>query len=131
MSLRTSLIRLAHSNAALRPHLLSILASEKEAMEFPTQEALEAYLKEHPGADKSKHKVKKPDGRGPSKIRNVDTDADGHYVKKLRHPGTDKFVKTVEVEGKGTYDYNPAYKTYNSRRDNELLTSKDVAKIKW
>lgn len=61
MSLRTSLIRLAHSNAALRPHLLSILASAKEAMEFPTQEALEAYLKEHPGADKSKHKVKKTD----------------------------------------------------------------------
>lgn len=31
--------------------------SSHRAMEFPTQEALDTYLKEHPGADKSKHSV--------------------------------------------------------------------------
>lgn len=36
-----------------------IEASSKEATEFPTQEALDTYLKAHPGADKSKHTVKK------------------------------------------------------------------------
>jgi hypothetical protein len=30
-----------------------------QAMEFPTEEALKKYLKEHPDADKSKHTVKK------------------------------------------------------------------------
>ncbi len=34
------------------------------AMEFPTPEALEKYLKDHPGADKAKHTVKKPKGEG-------------------------------------------------------------------
>lgn len=29
----------------------------KEAVDFPTQEAMEKYLKDHPGADKSNHKV--------------------------------------------------------------------------
>lgn len=29
----------------------------KEAMDFPTQEAMEKYLKDHPDADKSKHHV--------------------------------------------------------------------------
>ena len=29
------------------------------AMEFPTDEALKKYLKDHPDADKSKHSVKK------------------------------------------------------------------------
>lgn len=33
--------------------------SLRRAMEFPTQEALDTYLKEHPGADKSKHAVSK------------------------------------------------------------------------
>ena len=34
------------------------------ATEFATQEAYDKYLKEHPGADKSKHTVKKQDGGG-------------------------------------------------------------------
>lgn len=54
--LRSSMIRLAHSNESLRPHLLPLL---KEAMDFDTPEALAKYLKDHPGADKSNHHVKK------------------------------------------------------------------------
>ncbi len=58
-SLRTAIIRLAHQKPHLRSHLLSLLASSnREGMEFPTQEAMQKYLKDHPGADKSKHSVK-------------------------------------------------------------------------
>ena len=56
-TLRTSLIRLAHAKPELRPHLLPLLT--KQAMEFDTKEQLEKYLRDHPGADKSKHSVKK------------------------------------------------------------------------
>ena len=55
-TLRPAVIRLAHSNESIRPHLLPLL---KQAMEFDTPEAMQAYLKEHPGADKSNHHVKK------------------------------------------------------------------------
>lgn len=54
MELRRALIRLAHTDATLRPHLLAIL---KQAEVFPTQKALETYLDAHPGADKSLHSV--------------------------------------------------------------------------
>jgi hypothetical protein len=33
------------------------MAKELIAIEFPTQEAMDKYLKEHPGADRSNHKV--------------------------------------------------------------------------
>ena len=59
-TLRSQIIRLAASNPEVRPHLLPLL---KQAMEFDTPEALQKYLKDHPGADKSNHSVKKPGGR--------------------------------------------------------------------
>lgn len=48
-NLRTSLIKLAHSNAELRAHLLPILTAglSKTALEFDTQEQLEKYQKTH------------------------------------------------------------------------------------
>lgn len=58
--LRTRLIRLASENKALRPHILPLLA--KSATEFGSKEEMEKYLKDHPGADKSKHTFKKPSG---------------------------------------------------------------------
>lgn len=42
-------------------------AVRRMAMEFDTEDALKQYLKEHPGADKSKHTVKKPGGGGEKK----------------------------------------------------------------
>lgn len=62
--LRSRTIRLAHANPDLRSHLIPLITS-RVAMEFDTQEALDKYLEAHPGADKSKHKVK-------------DTSDDGH-----------------------------------------------------
>lgn len=62
-TLRSKLIRLASvSNPERRRVLLSVLASTREAMEHATPEAMAKYLKEHPGADKSQHKVKKQEG---------------------------------------------------------------------
>ena len=62
--LRSRTIRLAHANPDLRQHLIPLITS-RVAMDFDTQEALDKYLEAHPGADKSKHKVK-------------DTSDDGH-----------------------------------------------------
>jgi len=56
-ALRASLIRLAHANPDLR-HRIIPLVTDRVAMEFSSQEALDKYLKDHPKADKSKHKVK-------------------------------------------------------------------------
>ena len=60
--LRSRTIRLAYTNPAVRPYLVELLVTDRVAMEFDSQEALEKYLKDHPGADKSKHTVKKDDG---------------------------------------------------------------------
>lgn len=58
--LRTRIIKLAFEQPHLREHLLPVL--RKEAMEFPTKEALEDYLEDHPGADRANHKVKNQGG---------------------------------------------------------------------
>ena len=42
-----------------------ISAMEQTAMEFPTEDALKKYLDKHPGADKSKHHVKKDEPSKP------------------------------------------------------------------
>ena len=60
-NLTTEMIRLAHANPHLRPHLLPLI---KEAREFDTDEALKKYLEEHPKADPSNHWVKKDEGGG-------------------------------------------------------------------
>lgn len=46
-------------------HETAFLSSEsvKVSIEFPTQEAMDKYLKDHPDADKSKHKVVKQDSK--------------------------------------------------------------------
>lgn len=50
------MVRLAHEVPDARPYLLPLIL--KEAKEFSTEGALKTYLKDHPGADKSKHWVK-------------------------------------------------------------------------
>jgi hypothetical protein len=63
MSLRSKIIRLAASNPDLQPHLLPLV---KSAMDFDTKEQMDKYLKDHPGADRSNHHVKKNEGGGAS-----------------------------------------------------------------
>jgi hypothetical protein len=54
--LESATIRLAWHDEAMRPYLLGIL---RVARAFPSQDALDDYLHEHPGAEKSKHFVEK------------------------------------------------------------------------
>jgi len=63
MSLRKSLIRLAHVSPELRPHLLPLL---KEGMEHATEDARKKYLDEHPKAEPKNHSVKDSKGKKPS-----------------------------------------------------------------
>lgn len=56
--LRSRTIRLAYADPSVRPYLIGLLATDRVAYEFSTQEALDKYLKIHPDADRSKHKVK-------------------------------------------------------------------------
>ena len=59
-SLRLTITRLAHDQSEFQRQLVSIL--RKTAFEFDTPEALQKYLQEHPGADKTNHWVKKQEG---------------------------------------------------------------------
>lgn len=69
---RSVLIRLASKLPAGSEERRAILVGlSKVGMEFSTKDALDAYLKEHPGADKSLHSLKKPEkgekGEDPEK----------------------------------------------------------------
>ena len=50
-----------------RPKEYEPRGQSKTAMEFPTEEALKKYLKEHPDADRSKHHVVKDQGKAKPK----------------------------------------------------------------
>ena len=64
-TLRQAVIKLAKDKPELRKHLIPIL--RKVAIEFPNEEALKEYMKEHPDADPHNHSVKKeePKKEGP------------------------------------------------------------------
>lgn len=64
--LRIRLIRIAHANPEIRPHLLPLLL-ERVAKEFPSQQALEDYLDDHPDAAKEKHWIKEEGGEDAKK----------------------------------------------------------------
>jgi len=69
-----------------------------EAMEFPTEDALKRYLEEHPGADRSRHKVKKHEDRE----RKPDPDSD---PRRKRLPGDVDLKK----EGYRDTSHEPAF----------------------
>ena len=101
--LRQSVIKLAHEHPELRRHLVPILM--KTAMEFDTQEALDKYLKDHPGADRSNHTVKKQEGGGGSdggtketwaKVKSTVSEIDAFIVKK--HPEVVRAINSLGDE---------------------------------
>jgi len=100
--LRSRTIRLAYTNPVVRPYLVELLATDRVAMNFPTQEALEKYLEDHPGADKSKHKVK---GEGGSREHKHDSGASlGSKLKEhVRHILFDDFEDAWE-ESKDAFE---------------------------
>lgn len=64
MPLIPQIAKLAFENPEMRGSLVPILRSAKE---FDTKEQLEQYLKDHPNADKTKHKVKEEGAEGKKK----------------------------------------------------------------
>ena len=66
---------------------------------------------------------------GVYEAKNIKLSKDG-YVKQVRHPMTNKTLKSVKVNGK-VYRYNSTYKTYNSVKGNELLYKSDVDNIRY
>jgi hypothetical protein len=85
-----------------------------QAMEFPTEEALKAYLKRHPGADKSKHTVmkkeegseKKPGDKSESEEYESVTGGNKHKSIPDRLKLLEKHPKNT-VEEYGEYDDLP------------------------
>lgn len=80
---------------------LLMVAKELTSMEFPTQDALDKYLKDHPDANRSKHKVVKntsEEGKkddDPNKKWREDAAED----QKKRRPWLDKFESLVRKGG--------------------------------
>ena len=65
-------------------------------MEFDTQDALDAYLKEHPGADKSKHKVKKDDDGGGAKDKDEGKSKEDRAAEKKWSESFGKYVGGIK-----------------------------------
>lgn len=101
---RSSLIRLAGTLPKGDESRRAILASlTRVAIEFNTQEALSAYLKDHPDADRSKHSVKKIEkdtGPAPKGWRrpNQKELEDDHHPNSLMKD-TEKGKYTLHPEG--------------------------------
>ena len=57
---KSALIRLASTFQRGSENRRELLAFLKEAREFPNQKALDKYLRDHPGADRRNHSVRKP-----------------------------------------------------------------------
>jgi len=89
-----------------------ILAVAKElmAIEFPTQDAFDKYMKEHPDANKSNHKVveKKEENKSPKKTTKKDVWRDVYETMK-KHPSG----KTPEQKRK---EMDEALKTFEQHR---------------
>jgi len=62
-------------------------------------------------------------------MSNIKISKDG-YVKQIKHPMTDKIMKSIKVDG-NEYRFNSVYKTYNSVKGNELLHKNDINKIRY
>lgn len=56
---------------------------ERHAMRFPSQDALDKYLKEHPGADRSKHKVNESEDDIRRKIRETPDEVEERLKKQM------------------------------------------------
>lgn len=69
-------------NRAIARELVA-MAKELLAMEFPTQDALDKYLKEHPDADRSNHSVKETEEDVRKKIRETPEEVEERLKKQM------------------------------------------------
>jgi len=136
-NLRSKIIKLAHSKPELRPYLLPIL---KQATDFPTQEALDKYLKDHPGADKSKHKVTDSDKGKELSDKAEQSSAEANRTRDWRQSSEahaqamhDQSVAAKHHEGQGNTEkakyHREKVKKHKSRTD--AKTYKSVVGEGW
>jgi len=128
---RKTLIRLASTMPKCSEKRRAILAGLKVAIEFSSKKELDAYLKKHPGADKSRHKVvdsgASPKERVDSFTKSVksinwkDTDAAMDEVEQMVK-GLDKFAESVLMGGDEVED---AVDEFKDQMD-EVLASLEV-----
>ena len=82
-----------------------------EAIEFDSPEALQKYLKDHPNADKTKHKVKKPS----------EEDGSGASGKKPKKPeGKEKGQGDHADHGEGHDDHGEGHDDHDDGEDHSL-----------
>ena len=131
-SLREGLIRLAHEHPELRAQLVPLL--RRQAMEFPSEEALQRYLKEHPDADKARHTVKEmgkePAKEDPAKENAPDKEPPGD---KPKPEGEKPKGKNVKVPPKILAKFEgdiPEYKLEIIAGEGEDLTEADLRRAK-
>ena len=105
--LHANVIRLASANPGLRSHLLPLL---KQAMDFDTPEAMQAYLKEHPGADKSNHHVKKKEEESKKDDSGVSSKKDPKALVNDVYKGHEVLESAITRITNKKYDKNEGYK---------------------
>ena len=88
------------SDGSMAKDLLA-MAKDLLAMEFPTQDALDKYLKEHPDADKSLHKVKET--KKPAEKVQSDHTPEKHS-KYLREVSKSNFNRGTAEEAERIWD---------------------------
>ena len=127
--LRDAVIKLASDVPELRKHLVPLL--ERTATEFGTQEELNAYLREHPGADRSNHSVKPSSGTShPAEKDDDDEDNDEEGKPKLWVSGdiTPAVASHMNayVDGKPLSHRIPALKTILDDYKHDRHTKRSV-----
>ncbi len=105
------------------------------AMEFSTPEARKKYLEEHPGADASKHTVKKEEkGGGKGKGRNVAPAAQAATKAKARSEGVNKAHEDMKsllgkVENADSGARKKFDKAYDKIAEGGEAAAKDAKKL--
>ena len=104
-----------------------------QAMEFDTPEAMKAYLKAHPGADKSNHSVKKQDGEkgggdegGKADVRGIPTSMT--FGKMPKKDDFEKYVRNA-IDPDTDEPYWPEGKPYRMTlqgKDSEVADNADL-----
>jgi hypothetical protein len=105
---------------------LLVLARELLSVDFPTQDAMDKYLKDHPDADKSNHRVVETKKDAPAKPRTKKKDVKVEEKKTERVPVPDfDDIKKPEVGE----DLKKQLETTNYEKAKEFLKSKGVEKV--
>lgn len=93
------------------------------AMEFPTQDAMDKYLKEHPEADKSNHKVVETKKDAPVKLRKEDLEVKtNQYIPRGGHSGQGLAKNYYYIQHKDLGVYHHKDKKFRKKPLTEMTT---------